>query len=351
MKGEILHKVIICILLAASYPSAMAARASDEGNRDTASRGSQTGKIIIRSVPLKCRVSFRGQDIDKVKGQITIEDIPVGVYPIAFTSEGKTLKADINVQAGMILLVNGNLGEHRVFVTPGVHVGGDGALMALIPAGEFQMGSDYGEPDEEPVHTVYLDAFYMDIYEVTNALYKKFVDATGHKAPSYWSDPKSNAPDQPVVGVTWHDAKAYCDWSGKRLPTEAEWEKAARGGLVGKTYPWGDIDDTGPPGTGTHPGVSGAYPIGNFAPNGYGLYDMSRNAWEWCVDWYGEDYYAKSPRENPKGPSSGKTRILRGGSWFAGISTPLPVSYRYSYDPERSSNLIGFRCAGTAVSP
>ena len=149
----------------------------------------------------------------------------------------------------------------------GFKTGKDGAEMVLIPAGEFQMGSNYGYNDEKPVHTVYLDAFYMDKYEVTNALYKKFMDATGHKAPAYWNDSSYNAPDQPVLGVSWNDAKAYAEWAGKRLPTEAEWEKAARGGLVGKKYPWGDSishDDANYGGTGGKDKWDGTSPVGSF---------------------------------------------------------------------------------------
>ncbi len=206
-------------------------------------------------------------------------------------------------------------------------IGKDGAPMVLIPAGEFQMGSNYGDGDEKPVHTVYLDAFYIDKYEVTNAQYKKFMDATGYKAPEYWNDPDLNKPDHPVVGVSWYDAVAYAEWAGKRLPTEAEWEKAARGGLVGKRYPWGDSishDDANYDGTGGKDRWEYTSPVGSFAPNGYGLYDMAGNVWEWCSDWYYRFYYFslyyrfyyfRSPRANPRGPDSGTIKVLRGGSW------------------------------------
>ena len=221
--------------------------------------------------------------------------------------------------------------------------------MILIPAGEFQMGDHFNEGlgDELPVHTVYLDAFYIDKYEVTNALYKKFMDATGHKAPRYWNDSKYNGPDHPVVGVSWEDAKAYADWTGKRLPTEAEWEKAARGGLEGKKYPLGDSlthDDANYSGAGGKDGWEYTAPVGSFAPNGYGLYDMAGNVWEWCSDWYDENYYANSPKSNPTGPDSGTLRVDRGGSWY---STPylLRVAGRDSGVPTNSSTSFGFRCA------
>lgn len=119
-------------------------------------------------------------------------------------------------------------------------IGKDGAQMILIPAGEFKMGNNFSDPDERPVHIVYLDDFYIDKYEVTNAQYEKFVDATQYKTPIWWSDSNFNAPNQPVVGISWYDAVAYCNWSGKRLPTEAEWEKSARGGLERKKYTWGN---------------------------------------------------------------------------------------------------------------
>jgi len=230
-------------------------------------------------------------------------------------------------------------------------IGKDGAEMALIPAGEFLMGSNDANinNDEKPIHTVYLDAFYIDKYEVTNAQYKKFMDATGYKAPYYWNDSNYNDPKQPVVGVTWNDAKAYADWAGKRLPTEAEWEKSARGGLVGKKYPWGDElthDNANYDGTGGKDIWNGPAPVGSFEPNGYGLYDMAGNVWEWCADWYGSNYYANSPKSSPKGPSSGllPMRVLRGGSWIHPIANALRVAARFSNPPMIVFNSFGFRC-------
>ena len=237
-------------------------------------------------------------------------------------------------------------------------------LMALISAGEFEMGDAFseGESWELPVHTVYLDAFYMDKYEVTNAQYQKFMDATGHRAPRHWNDPDHNALDQPVVGVTWDDAAAYAEWAGKRLPTEAEWEKAARGGLIGKRYPWGDeAPDAGDiyranynpadneksgdydAGKRAADGYEYNAPVGSFAPNGYGLYDMAGNVWEWCADWYDSSYYATSPFNNPLGPDYGTNRVMRGGSWLNGLYS-LRVATRTSDPPTHTSHSLGFRC-------
>ncbi|HGJ66546.1 TPA: formylglycine-generating enzyme family protein [bacterium] len=221
--------------------------------------------------------------------------------------------------------------------------------MVLIPAGEFQMGSNYGNRDERPIHTVYLDAFYMDVYEVTNAQYKIFIDATGHRAPAYWNDPIYNAPNNPVVAVDWNDAKAYADWADKRLPTEAEWEKAARGGLVGKRYPWGNNlthNNANYAGTGGKDKWDFTSPVGSFTPNGYGLYDMAGNVWEWCSDWYDSNYYASCTKSNPIGPSSGLYRVLRGGSWLYGSGFYMRVNYRSYHDTPTALNPnIGFRCA------
>jgi formylglycine-generating enzyme required for sulfatase activity len=250
--------------------------------------------------------------------------------------------------------------------------------MVLISAGEFQMGSnEYGYEDEKPIHAVYLDDFYIEKCEVTNAQYRKFVEATGHREPKGymyandrwlddvkpWEDSNFNGDNHPVVCVSWEDAKAYCEWAGKRLPTEAEWEKAARGGLVGARYAWGDRwrnahgnfnDETAGKtlrGIGFIKGYDDGYtytsPVGSFNPNGYGLYDMIGNVWEWCADLYAKDYYGKSPKKNPKGPDSGgygNHRVLRGGCWHFNTPERLRVAYRQYYPPMKSSALIGFRC-------
>lgn len=159
-----------------------------------------------------------------------------------------------------------------------------------------------------------------------------------------------NAPNQPVVGVNWNDAKAFADWAGERLPTEAEWEKADRGGLVGKKYPWGDTltnNDANFGGAGGKDKWDGTAPVGSFAPNGYGLYDMAGNVWEWCADWYDGNYYANSPKSNPTGPSSGQYKVLRGGSCDSSDDY-MRTAYRNYSDPGSTEYYLsfGFRCAG-----
>lgn len=269
--------------------------------------------------------------------------------------EGKTNStAIIGKDVADLTVAKDDTAKAAVKEMPKEIIGKDGAEMVLIPAGEFQMGASNSNNDEFPVHNVYLDAYYMDKHEVTNAQYKKFMDAVGHQAPKCWNDPNFNAPNQPVVGVSWYDAKAYADWAGKRLPTEAEWEKAARGGLIGKKYPWGDTlthDNANDDGIGGKDIWEYTSPVGSFAPNGYGLYDMAGNVCEWCSDWYSVNYYINLPKQNPMGPNSGKSKVFRGGSWFAfivegyGDLNSLRVAYRYiSLDPMEDNASVGFRC-------
>ena len=254
-----------------------------------------------------------------------------------------------------------------------VEIEGIQTSMVLIPAGDFSMGDHHnaGEANEKPVHTVYVEAFYIDRYEVTNAQYRRFVQETGHGEPEGlgyvngkwqrgfkpWSDSSFNDDDQPVVCVSWLDAQAYAKWAGKRLPTEAEWEKAARGGLIGKKYPWGDASVDGSrcnfadhntdfswSDKKADDGYARTSPIGSFSPNGYGLYDMSGNVLEWCSDRYAKDYYSRSPARNPRGPSSGSGCVFRGGSWDLYASV-LRCANRDYGNPATTSFNIGFRCA------
>jgi formylglycine-generating enzyme required for sulfatase activity len=188
--------------------------------------------------------------------------------------------------------------------------------------------------------------FRLALLPVTNREYASFLAAAGHQQPRFWDDARFNAPEQPVVGVSWHDAVAYCEWlsagTGRRfrLPTEAEREKAARGGLGGAAYPWGD--DPGPEG-GRFP-QEAPRPAGLSAPNGYGLLDMAYNVHEWCSDWYDAAYYARSPERDPQGPASGLRRASRGGAWRHQIKVSR-CSARSSLDPAFRYNDYGFRVA------
>jgi sulfatase modifying factor 1 len=206
---------------------------------------------------------------------------------------------------------------------------------ARIPAQFFLMGSDDGRPDERPVHRVWIDAFEIGICQVTNAEYASFADATGHPLPQMpFSDP-----EQPVVAVSWFDAVAFCEWLGgaARLPTEAEWECAARGGAEGLRYPWGNEL---PP----NYEMNEPYAVGRGMPNPYGLYDICENVHEWCSDWYAADFYAASPERNPYGPDAGTRRVSRGGSWRHQIKFSRCAA-RSSIPPQFQYEDYGFRIA------
>jgi len=279
---------------------------------------------------------------------------------------------------------------------PSTIVGNDGAEMILVPAGEFIMGSDADEvarldikpalvEDEMPRHRVYLDTFYIDKYEVTNAHFQQFVHATGYRTQAEredwgWADtgdewgkvnganwraplgPGSSIAEleqHPVIQVSQEDAKAYCAWAGKRLPTEAEWEKAARG-TEGRIYPWGDQFD----GTrlnfcdahcqrswqdqASNDGSRYTAPVGHYAgdKSPYGAYDMAGNVREWVADWYDESYYKNSPTRNPPGPASGEQAVLRGGGWV-NTARNVRVPFRSRLEPAQRYGYVGFRCAKT----
>ena len=226
--------------------------------------------------------------------------------------------------------------------------------MVLIPGGEFVMGKD-GDADHSPAHKVHVDSFHLDKYEVTNAAYLKFVEETGARRPEFWGMERYRSgpefPNHPVVGVAWTEAKAYAEWAGKRLPSEAEWECAARGGLVGKNYPHGDKLD---PAVANYwqwdvlePTGGGIVEVGSYPPNGYGLHDMAGNVAEWVADVYQEDYYKNSPPRNPIGAEKGKFRVIRGGGWHSGPFCNR-VYFRNALPGQWRDYNIGFRCAKDA---
>jgi len=222
-------------------------------------------------------------------------------------------------------------------------------VMRRIPEGWFQMGCDAGRDDEKPAHRVWTDAFELAAFQTTNAEYARFLQETGHPPPLLWDDPSFANPEQPVVAVSWFEAVAYCDWLssalGKqyRLPTEAEWERAARGGVEGEMFPWGNGAPEELPDYADR-WKSGPEPVGLYAPNPYGLYNLGDNVHEWCADWYDPAYYAVSPEWNPRGPLSSSRRASRGGSWRHHIKVTRTAA-RSSIPPEFKYADYGFRIA------
>ena len=221
----------------------------------------------------------------------------------------------------------------------------DGAEMVFVPAGSFAMGTSHGYPCEGPVHKVTLGAFYIDRYEVTNSQYMKFVRATGHALPPFIRRRKYRHPLMPVVGVSWNDAVAYCKWAKASLPTEAEWERAAKG-LSSRIYPWGDAKA---PFTcnafdwrGAHNRLMlvGSFPAG---ASPCGALDMAGNVMEWCADWYSADYYRVSPKVNPQGPPKGTHRVVRGGGWTP-YDYRIRVTDRDGLLSSSKGRSLGFRC-------
>ena len=305
-------------------------------------------------------------------GKINIQDLVIIAQHLGTDNAEVDQNGDGEINILDLVIVAGLFGEAPTKPEPP-----EG--MVLIPAGTFQMGSEDEEARDaqQPVHTVHLDAFYMDVYEVTNAQFKAFVDANPDWQKDriddrfhhgfyldHWSgtDYPAGKADHPVV-VSWYAAMAYADWAGKRLPTEAEWEYAARGGLAGKKYPWGDTI-TAADANYWDSNIQDTTPVGQYAANGYGLYDMAGNVWEWCLDAYDADFYAVS--ENSRNPLAGgetvqelrenfatiptnSVRVLRGGSWSYDALW-LRVAYRGLSTPAYSGDYEGFRCA-RAVTP
>jgi sulfatase modifying factor 1 len=252
--------------------------------------------------------------------------------------------------------------------------------LTLVPAGRFHMGSEHGEPDQRPVREVHVDEFLVAVRPVSQAEYARFVAETGYREPGVYEIPliasaggparersfrqmcepyawRNGVPPagretHPVTLVRWEDAAEYCAWlsgvtgRGVRLPTEAEWEKAARGGADGRRYPWGDRLERGMANFLDEPGLRGqrgTSPAGEYPPNGFGLFDMVGNVWEWVQDWYDPAYYAAAPDTNPAGPDNGDVRVLRGGSWLVADVRMLSCAHRHKVPPDTYSYAIGFR--------
>jgi len=281
---------------------------------------------------------------------------------------------------GMILLVIARAGlteeiSKKVSQTNKEIIGKDGASMVLVPAGEFTMGSTREEvsraveeckatsklddshcrewfQNEAPSHRIVLDVYYIDKYEVTTSFYSKFMRDSKRPEPPNWDMVNLGVhSNRPVIGIDWSDADAYCRWTGKRLPTEAEWEKAARG-TDGRTYPWGNKKPTHDfANYWKEKSVNNVYgdvitPVGYYesGKSPYGIYDMAGNVWEWVADWYEPSYYQHSEMQNPKGPSRTEKKVLRGGSWNASPIL-LRATDRKSGPPSLRNHFIGFRCA------
>ena len=233
-----------------------------------------------------------------------------------------------------------------------------------IPSGFFLMGSDTGRDEERPAHRVWVDAFEMAAMQVRNRDYAVFLEATGQAPPKHWRDPDFSHPDQPVVAVSWIAAVEYCGWlsaaTGRRyrLPSEAEWERAARGGREGLDYPWGNEPPNDWPEYVARWGrigerdlqIRGPLPAGQGTPNPYGLFDIAENVHEWCGDWFSRDYYARSPEWNPRGPESGTRRASRGGSWRHQIKVSRSAA-RASIPPEFEYADYGFRVVRDPHAP
>jgi len=220
--------------------------------------------------------------------------------------------------------------------------------MVLIPEGIFIMGSnDYEHADFYPAHEVSVDSFYMDIHEVTNRDYMEFCKVTDHRLPEFWGmdiyKSGQDHPDHPVVGISFSDAKAYAAWKGKRLPTEAAWEYAARAAFIDKKFPHGEAEDPDLFLYNVRREAKGPVPVGSYHPNAYGLYDMAGNVWEWVADWYERGYCNTSAAKNPNGPEQDSFRVIRGGGWHSGPFCTR-VYFRNGLPPNWCDFAVGFRC-------
>jgi formylglycine-generating enzyme required for sulfatase activity len=292
---------------------------------DASSSAPVSGASIVTSPPSSAVLT-------DTSGKYSISSVNPGTYTVTASRTGYT-SGSVNVT-----VTAGGTTTGSISLIPGTANPG----MILVPGGTFQMGSTAGNTNEIPIHTVTLTSFYLDAKEVTVAQYRAFCTATARPmptAPSWgWTD------DNPIVNVSWNDATAYATWAGKRLPTEAEWEFAARGGNLSHGYTYSGSNTIGDVAWYTSNSGNRTNAVGTKLPNELGLYDMSGNVWEWCADWYSAGYYAVSPVSNPNGPSTGTDRTLRGGAWDKD-QAGCRVAIRNLDPPTFTNALLGFRCA------
>lgn len=293
-------------------------------------------KVKITTAPSGANITVDGTSIGPSPIEVSLQP---GPHTIEIVKDGfQVKKVDLTIKEGeQQIPLNYLLVPHPSERSPD---------MGFVPAGFFTMGRDGGSKEEGPSHRIYLDAFYIDRYEICNDEYRKFVEATGHKPPPFWKNPAYNAPKLPVVGVMWADADTFCRWANKRLPTEAEWEKAARGADA-LLYPWGNTFEAQKANiAGDADGFPGIAPV-DALPDGkspFGAFNMIGNAAEWTADFFDPAWYHSIPMKNPRGPSAGDRRVIRGGSFKTEMSHAT-ASYRHAFASDSIKEFIGFRCA------
>jgi formylglycine-generating enzyme required for sulfatase activity len=313
----------------------LASKKKDSNGTTPGPQEPTTGSIRVESTPDGASIWLDGTDTGQTTTAV-LQNITPGSHTVKLTKQGyEDYETTVNVEAGKQVTVSATLTFYLGFE------------WVTISAGEFQMGDNFneGDTDERPVHTVYLDEYKISKYEVTFEQYDKFCEDTGRFKPG---DEGWGRGNRPVINVSWYDAKDFCDWLSQKtgqnihLPTEAQWEKAARG-TDQRRYPWGNNIPSC-----TLANFSGCgsqtKPVGSHSSgvSPYDIHDMAGNVWEWCWDWYSSTYYSGSPYSNPMGPSTGSTRVLRGGSWIS-KDYDIRSASRFNFDPSSGRRRIGFR--------
>ncbi len=293
------------------------------------------GDLYLESDPPGAKIIFQGQA--KGRTPLKIDYIDVGTYEIA--AEKYTPDVIYRFKGQVEIKKGENRMKVDLFTTEKVPPG-----MVLIPEGEYEMGSDGGAANENPAHKIHLNNYYIDKTEVSWSEYIKFVREQKRPKPFYANDQRFSGKNRPAVGITFKGAQEFAKWAGKRLPTEAEWEKAAKG-EKGFVYPWGDEFSLGKANVASDSdGHKFTAPVNSF-PRGaspYGVLNMAGNVWEWCTDYYNATYYYVSPPRNPKGPKNEKRHVLRGGAWNES-RYDIRTTRRWSYWPDLQRNYIGLR--------